>query len=300
MKKVAYIEAKQAANSGTARTVVVTPLSERAQLSLHQQLMAQLDIEAIVERFYNWLNGLLPVSGVSFVHADAELSINRGQRANNSFHYVLRLQNTYLGEITITSRKQMSEDQMSQQEQAMGILSQYLNAALIHTSISKLAFRDSLTDTLNRTALEELLPREVLRAQRYGQKLSLAMIDMDKFKDINDTIGHLGGDQVLRTVAQAITKHLRRSDLAFRYGGDEFILLLPGTDISGARIVSEQILASLPTITIGDQEHSIKPKLSIGIAQYRQGDSAQELVARADAALYDAKHSGRNRICESA
>ncbi len=297
MKKVAYIDTKKV-NNTTARTVIITPLSDAAQLSLHKKLAAQLDINTIISRFYDWLKAQLPVSGLHFVHAEAELAIKCGRRANNRCHYVLRLQKNYLGEITITSRKALSEDQMAQQEQAMGVLSQYIRAALDHQSLKKLAFRDALTNILNRTALDELLPREVLRAQRYDQKLSIAMIDMDKFKDINDTHGHLSGDAVLRRIAQAISAKLRRSDLAFRYGGDEFVLLLPGTDIHGTRIVAQQILDSLPSITLNGDGETIKPRLSIGIAQYQQGDSVKDLTHRADQALYKAKHTGRGRMCE--
>lgn len=298
MKKVAYIDNKKTNNNAIERTVVVTPLSDAVQLNLYKKLAAQLDTSTLINRFYDWLKEQLPVSGLQFVHAEAALAFNFGRQANNSCHYVLRLQKTYLGEVTITSRKALTEDQMAQQEQAMGILSQHLRTALNHQALEKLAFRDALTGILNRTALDELLPREVLRAQRYGHKLSVAMIDMDKFKEINDKHGHLSGDEVLRAITQAISAKLRRSDLAFRYGGDEFMLLLPGTDIEGTRIVAQQVIDSLPSISLSDGTETIKPRLSIGITQYQQGDSAQDLTRRADQALYEAKRTGRGRMCE--
>ncbi len=144
---------------------------------------------------------------------------------------------------------------------------------------------DRLTGLANRARWEEELPRELARARRSAQPLSVALLDIDHFKRVNDVHGHAAGDRVLRDAASAWSAQLRATDLLARYGGEEFALLLHDTDVGEARHVVERIRASMPAgVTC-----------SAGLTALREDDSAGSLVARADEALYAAKRAGRDR-----
>jgi diguanylate cyclase (GGDEF)-like protein len=155
--------------------------------------------------------------------------------------------------------------------------------------LTYLATHDCLTETYNRRHLLDLADNELKRAIRYELSLCLLMLDIDYFKSINDEQGHMAGDQALRTVSQAMLAMLRDCDLVGRYGGDEFIIILPETDIDGARAIAERLSRTL-------QEAS-QLSVSIGIAARRHDDKTiDELINRADDLLLDAKRNGRNRI----
>ncbi|EWH03757.1 diguanylate cyclase [Halomonas sp. BC04] len=152
-----------------------------------------------------------------------------------------------------------------------------------------MATHDCLTETYNRRQLLELADNEFRRASRYELALCLMMLDIDNFKLINDELGHLAGDHALRTVAQATLAMVRDCDLVGRYGGDEFIIVLPETDILGARAIAERLSKTL--------QEAGRLSVSIGIASRAHDDqSMDELIHRADTLLLHAKRNGRNRI----
>jgi diguanylate cyclase (GGDEF)-like protein len=156
---------------------------------------------------------------------------------------------------------------------------------------------DSLTGIANRRCFDERLQTEIERAERYGEALSLLLIDLDHFKCINDSLGHAGGDQVLRETAVLLRARLRQSDLAARIGGEEFALLLPCQDVHGAEAVAEQLREVFATHDFATgQGDRLRVTLSAGIAQWRAGQTRDGLLRRADQALYRAKAEGRNRV----
>jgi diguanylate cyclase (GGDEF)-like protein len=162
---------------------------------------------------------------------------------------------------------------------------------------ARAATTDALTVLYNRRSFDEALDREVARAQRYFTPLSLLMIDVDDFKAINDTYGHDVADQVLIHIGQAIKACVRTTDLVFRYGGDEFAVILPGTSVQGALRAATKILERVRSgDTLQLLGRSDIPTVSIGIAAYRRGVSFETLVRNADQALLDAKRSGKNTI----
>lgn len=152
---------------------------------------------------------------------------------------------------------------------------------------------DELTGALNRRRFAELTEREMDRSDRYGTPFSVIMLDMDHFKNINDEYGHRVGDRVLQEVVNMITRRIRKSDDLIRYGGEEFMILAPMTNIYQAQELAECIRASVA-------EHTIpvvgKISVSAGVAGYRELDDVDTLVNRADAAMYRAKRMGRNRV----
>jgi len=157
---------------------------------------------------------------------------------------------------------------------------------------------DGLTQALNRRYWEEQLKLEVQRAQRYQQPLSLLLFDLDKFKQLNDQYGHLGGDSVLIEVTVRIRALLRDTDWFGRYGGEEFGIVLTNTALAGAVEVAERICLAVSATAVTFHEHSIQSSISVGVAQLdATGERAHELlIGHADVALYNAKRYGRNRV----
>jgi len=159
------------------------------------------------------------------------------------------------------------------------------------------ATRDPLTGLANRRLFMQQLTTEVKRSQRYQRPMSLIIFDLDHFKQVNDTYGHLQGDEVLKRFTQLMIDSIRTNDLAGRYGGEEFIVLLPETPARTAAEVAERIRQTChaqPVIVSGGQH--IRFTVSAGITQLRTGEQAEQLIDRADKLLYQAKDMGRNRI----
>lgn len=171
----------------------------------------------------------------------------------------------------------------------------------IYTRLEQQSMQDGLTGAFNKRKFKIDFKHEIDRARRYGQTFSLLMIDLDHFKVVNDTYGHPAGDTVLQTAVQNITTQLRTSDTLYRYGGEEFTVLLPETDETCALIAAERIRSSMADNHIHLRNNNeVTVNVSIGAATYpHHGDKEDELLAAADDALYTAKNSGRNRVCAS-
>ena len=157
----------------------------------------------------------------------------------------------------------------------------------------RLARTDNLTGILSRIAFEEILVREVEKARRSGRSLVLAIFDIDDFKRINDTYGHLFGDTVIKKVASIASKTLRSSDFLARWGGEEFIILMPGTSLEKARTLSEKIRREVQSCRFG---HDLVVTASFGLAEMEEEDDIHRLILKADEALYTAKREGKNRV----
>jgi two-component system cell cycle response regulator len=166
--------------------------------------------------------------------------------------------------------------------------------------LEQLAQTDPLTQLLNRRALTERITAEMERALRYDSALSLLMVDLDHFKNVNDTYGHLVGDDVLRDLAQLLNGTIRGSDVVARYGGEEFLVLLPESDEAGAETFADRIRVAVEQHEFGVRagQPSLKLTASIGVATFPAAriESVEDLLARADAALYRAKADGRNKV----
>lgn len=164
--------------------------------------------------------------------------------------------------------------------------------------LEELSVRDGLTGLYNRRELEKRLHEEIQRGRRYNRPLSVMMLDIDHFKNVNDRYGHQAGDEVLITVTDLIQLNVRPVDVVCRYGGEELAVILPETDEEGARIVAERIRSTVEdSITTTPQGDMIHVTVSIGLGIFPgHGDSAATLVHAADQALYTAKHEGRNVV----
>lgn len=163
------------------------------------------------------------------------------------------------------------------------------------------AERDALTGLWNRSRFTELAEHDMRQAKRYGHKLSAILFDLDNFKQVNDTFGHAAGDNVLRAVGQLCRVELRDVDIPARWGGEEFVVLMPHTGLGGARETAERLRVHLKNITVDGAtgDAAMHVTASFGVATMDEND-LEELLLRADACLYEAKNAGRDRVCVAA
>lgn len=166
----------------------------------------------------------------------------------------------------------------------------------LQADLDRIGTIDPLTGAYNRRAFMTHAERELLRSQRSGAPLTLLLLDLDRFKRVNDTFGHLAGDALLRRFSEIVTARLRRTDLFGRYGGEEFCLLLPDTDRVGAAALAEALRRDVSARPLPFQGHEIAASVSIGIAACRSGEDLHAALAAADLALYRAKRNGRNQV----
>ena len=167
-----------------------------------------------------------------------------------------------------------------------------------HEEIYRLTTVDGLTQIYNKRYFMETLERELSRSQRYRRELSLIMFDIDHFKQINDTFGHLAGDYVLKQLASVIKTKIRREDMMARFGGEEFAIVLPEIDNTGALTFAEKIRRLCESTRFRFEEADMDVRISIGVASAQPEESdPNEFIKRADTLLYEAKRTGRNRVC---
>lgn len=165
-----------------------------------------------------------------------------------------------------------------------------------HEEIYRLTTVDGLTDVFNKRYFLENLEREVSRARRYGRELSLIILDIDFFKQVNDNFGHLAGDHVLKQVAQLIRRNIRREDFLARYGGEEFAIILPEIDHANAMAMAEKVRKLVEQATLSFENTPIPTTISLGVATLAdETTEAADFIRRADENLYEAKRAGRNR-----
>ena len=160
-----------------------------------------------------------------------------------------------------------------------------------------LATRDELTGLFNRRMMLDVLRSEVARARRVGEPFCLGMLDLDHFKQVNDTYGHLAGDAILREAALRMQDSVRCYDTLGRWGGEEFLIVMSAADLAAGRVILERIRSSLTDRRVVVAGVEIAVTASIGGAAFRQGDTIDQLIRAADEALYRAKRQGRNRVC---
>ena len=161
----------------------------------------------------------------------------------------------------------------------------------------RLSTIDPLTALFNRGFFFAALEREIARSARSGRGFCLLMMDLDELKAINDRLGHFHGDRVLAAVGQVVSDGVRRIDTAARYGGDEFVVLLPETDPTGAFVLAEKIRIGVNELDLGLPDDTVRPSLSVGVVSYPDdGGTADELMISADRAMYTSKRAGKNRV----
>jgi diguanylate cyclase (GGDEF)-like protein len=200
-----------------------------------------------------------------------------------------------IGVINITNKVISKDCFTSEDLQLLTALGNQAAVAINNTSLYEMAITDELTKLYIRRFFNLKLESEFRRAKRYGNQLTLAICDLDYFKKVNDTFGHQMGDMVLQTVANLLKANVRETDIPARFGGEEFVVILPETNVEGGWIFGERFREAVAGNKVAELPCQIT--ISVGFATYPDdADSIQTLIANADSALYEAKHKGRNRV----
>ncbi|WP_460145071.1 GGDEF domain-containing protein [Pseudomonas sp. S2_A02] len=278
------------------------PLLERpvslAQLrqELGLQLQTSLEPQRILGLFFREIQRLVPLDALSYEHQPSDLRLQFGSRGHHSISYSLSHEGEQLGELVFRRNQRFSEQEQGSLESLLSALLFPMRNALLYRAATQSALRDPLTDTGNRIAMDQTLQREIEMSRRHSQPLSLLMLDIDHFKHINDTYGHSAGDEVLKAVAASIKNQLRNVDMVFRFGGEEFMILLSNTSREAAAMVGERLRFAVQAQDYVAEGKMIELTVSIGCSTLLPGESAESLLRRADSALYVAKREGRNRL----
>jgi diguanylate cyclase (GGDEF)-like protein len=264
--------------------------------SLHigAALQTSLDVTEILKIFSRELKSTIPHDGFGFRSDEQDIDFHSGIPENHRFECQLNLMGNCLGEFVLYRTQEFSEPELMELEGLVCTLLYPLTKALRYQQAVNASLKDSLTGLNNRLSLNENLEREIQLAHRRESSLALLALDLDHFKNINDSYGHSSGDEVLKCVAGKIQETLRSCDQVFRYGGEEFVILLADTDKAGAELVAERIRSGITDCKCG--ETGIQVTVSLGIAFLQKNDTATQLFDKADKALYKAKDSGRNRF----
>ena len=263
-------------------------------LELSSILQTTLDIDAQVGLFGKEIQRYLSIDGLVYTPPGSDHKIIYGQEASQRATYDLKLEEKSLGTVRVYREMPFAEKEITSLENLLCALVYPLRNALSYRQAVELASRDPLTGVQNRLALSSSLQREVDLAHRQQVTLSMLVIDIDHFKAFNDEYGHAFGDDVLTTVAQTISNTVRRSDLLFRYGGEEFVVIASHTDEKGAMLLAERIRENIAGVQ-SVRGRPVQVTVSLGVARLQAKETAEAFFERADKAVYSAKRNGRNR-----
>ena len=248
----------------------------------------------LVQLFQDELKKVVPYDSFHYQHRGVLCDINTAKRSHHNCTYRLEMNAVWLGELTLTRGKKFSDKDTKLVEDFLCKLVYPLRDCLLYHQAQRAALQDKLTGLNNRAALDNSLTREVDLAQRQHTSLPLVVLDIDHFKTVNDSYGHSVGDLALRTLPDSIIDTLRRSDIAFRYGGEEFTLVLSNTDKASAHLVAERIRVAASQLSCNDGARNFGFTLSLGVSELEQGEHITTFFDRADQALFQAKKLGRN------
>ena len=262
-------------------------------LELSSVLQTTLELDVQIELFGKALQQTCAIDGLRFSPPNGDHHIGFGTEASHCATYDLTLEGQALGTMVVYRDKAFSAENIMALENLLCAVVYPLRNALTYRRAVEMASRDPLTGLNNRRAFDQGVTREIDLGKRQGTPLALLVVDIDHFKRFNDRYGHDFGDDILVAVAQAIANTARRSDLVFRFGGEEFVVLASHTDAVGGKLLAERIRENIAALcSVRGRETDIT--VSVGIACMQQHDSETSLFKRADQALYAAKRSGRN------
>lgn len=223
--------------------------SVHAQLRLSQSLQSTLDPKELLNTFFVDINATICIHGMTFLSSQyAKEHYSFGIRCLHHLSYRLVVNEMEIGEILFFRKKPFSDIEQKDIEFFLSMLVYPLRNAVCYRDALRASKTDPLTELGNRLALDETLKRELQLAQRYQDHLSIAVIDVDFFKRINDTYGHQVGDTVLKRIGETLHTVCRSTDMAFRFGGEEFVVVLSKTDALGAQVIAERLREAVATL----------------------------------------------------
>ncbi len=262
------------------------------------KLQTTLELPQLIEIFFKDIQDTVLVDGISYRCRKLNTVVSQGKTCAHSVSYDLKTHGEGIGELVFFRSSRFREYELANIEGLLSTLLYPLRNALRYREALDASFRDPLTGVGNRVALDRTMDREVELCHRHDQDVSLLMIDLDHFKRINDSYGHSMGDAVLKQAVDEIMKCIRQTDLCFRYGGEEFLVLLTNAAHDDAMMVAERIRRSISAIQVQVMETAerVKVTASVGVASLQPSDSRASLINRADLALYTAKGAGRNQV----
>ncbi len=259
-------------------------------------LQTTLEFKKLISIFCDKINTIIPHNGVVYRNEEFDLAYKKGIETKHSCSYSLTIEDQSLGELKLMRQQHFSDEELQLLETLLCCLIYPLKNATLYKQAIKMAHTDPLTNTKNRTAFNDMIDREYKLANRNNNHLSLIFIDIDYFKSINDTYGHECGDIALSFIASWIKESVRGSDIVFRYGGEEFVVLLSETDLDEAAIIAERIRASIENHTLAYDMKTLNLTASLGVSSLKGNDSIDTFINRADNAMYQVKMNGRNQV----
>lgn len=275
-----------------------SPEAAQDVMRLTNILQTTLECKKLLSLFVGEIEQQLFFSGILYQYNELGIDFQYGntQVEKNLYQYDLVINQEKLGRISFISKTALAQQAIIKLEQLLcGLLYPLRNSLMYQRAVSA-AHRDALTGIYNRAAMDIELNRAVMSAQRHQYPLSILVLDIDHFKKINDGYGHAVGDRVIKQLATVLENSIRTVDMVFRYGGEEFVVLLPHTEQSGALLLAERIRRQVELSETNCKGGPIKVTVSLGIATPTTEDDAATLFDKADQALYKAKKSGRNCI----
>jgi len=271
-------------------------LEQQAQLDLAIALQMSLDVDWVINKFMEHIHSYFLFDGFAYTCAEPAVNIESARQKGHSCSYNLKIEGLDLGKIVVYRGRKFVESELVLLENLLSILIYPLRNSIQFMKASLMAHCDSLTGVRNRSTFDESLEREISLSQRHRQDISLLVIDIDHFKKVNDTYGHSAGDDVLKEVASTIQHSIRTTDMLFRYGGEEFVVLLTNSDCDDSSVIADRILESVREIDMEISGQKMEVSVSIGLACRNKLDDGNTLFNRADKAMYEAKTDGRNQL----
>lgn len=271
-------------------------VSDAVKLRVASALQCSLHVRDVITTFARESRRLVRGVGVRYRHRAERCEVAEGPGGLHRYSYELKLVGNNLGELTFSHASGLTEADLSVLEVLLCTLIYPLRNALQYERALRIALKDPLTGVNNRASMNDHLNHHVSLARRQNMPLSVLMLDIDHFKSVNDRFGHIVGDIVLTEVARAIVRCGRNSDGVFRYGGEEFVVVLPGTDRDGAELLADRVRVAIAELEVEALPADAAISASIGVAHLAPGEKQSELLTRADEALLAAKRAGRDRV----
>lgn len=259
-------------------------------------LQTTLQLNELLDLYSKQIKPAIPHDGIRYQNDGIQLSFEVGSIGSYVCQFDLVVNNEKLGQVSIGRHREFSAEETKVMEYTLSSLLFPLRNALMYREALQRAHKDPLTGVYNRATLEETLARETKVAQRYVRPLALLVLDIDHFKRVNDTFGHTVGDCVIKATAERTASCIRSTDILFRFGGEEFVVLLSNTDLPGAQLLAERIRRGIEAnpVRCGNVETSVT--VSLGVSELNANDTSSSFFVRSDEALYRAKQQGRNRV----